>query len=50
MSHAAPLESLEHELEDENWEGDYEELPGTDEEELDLDELDEEEEDEEDDF
>ncbi len=49
MPDTAPLERLEHELEDEDWEEDYEELPGTDEEELDLEEL-EEEDDEEEDF
>lgn len=40
------LESLEHELEDEDWEDDYDDLPGTDEEEIDFDELEEEDEEE----
>jgi hypothetical protein len=38
----ATLESLDHEFDEEDWEEDDEELPGTDEEELDLDELEEE--------
>lgn len=45
MLHTATPERLEHEeFDEEAWEEDDEELPGTDEEELDLDELEEEEE------